>query len=46
MNTPSGTPASVKISASFSAPIGVSSDGLNIKALPAARAGPDFQQAI
>ena len=26
--------------------MGVSSDGLNINALPAARAGPDFQQAI
>ncbi len=46
LNTPAGTPASTKISASLIAPSGVSSDGLNINALPAARAGPDFQHAI
>ncbi len=46
LNTPAGTPASMKISASLIAPSGVSSEGLKITALPAASAGPDFQQAI
>ena len=46
LNTPSGSPASLKTSASFSAVRGVSSAGLKIMALPQARAGAAFQQAI
>ena len=46
LNTPSGRPASVKISASFSAVNGVTSLGLKIIALPAASAGAAFHSAI
>ena len=45
-NTPAGTPASSKISSSFTALNGVSSAGLKIMALPQASAGAAFQQAI
>ena len=48
---PAGAPlvslaTSAKISASFSAPSGVISEGLNTMVLPQASAGADFQQAI
>ncbi|MCY1238974.1 hypothetical protein D9M72_517400 [compost metagenome] len=46
LNRPSGRPASVKISASFSAVSGVTSLGLKIIALPAASAGAAFHRAI
>jgi hypothetical protein len=46
LKMPSGSPASVKISASLTALSGVSSAGLKIMALPQASAGAAFQQAI
>jgi O-acetyl-ADP-ribose deacetylase (regulator of RNase III) len=46
LNTPGGAPASTRISASFKALSGVSSDGLKTIALPQASAGAAFQQAI
>ncbi len=46
LNTPSGSPASLKISASFSALSEVTSLGLKIIALPAASAGAAFHKAI
>jgi hypothetical protein len=46
LNTPGGAPASTRISASFKALSGVSSEGLKIIALPQASAGAAFQQAI
>ncbi len=46
LNTPSGSPASLKISASFSALSGVTSLGLKIIALPAVNAGAAFHRAI
>lgn len=46
LNTPSGKPASVNISANVSAVSGVTSLGLKIIALPAASAGAAFHSAI
>ncbi len=46
LNTPSGSPASLKISASLSALSEVTSLGLKIIALPAASAGAAFHRAI
>ena len=46
LKTPAGTPASTRISASFRAERGVTSEGLKIIALPHASAGAAFQQAI
>ena len=46
LKAPAGRPASARISPSFSAPSGVSSEGLKIIALPQASAGAAFQQAI
>ena len=45
LSTPAGTPASSARSASIDAVIGVHSAGFNTTVLPAARAGPTFQQA-
>ena len=46
LKTPSGRPASLRISASFMAVSGVTSLGLKTTALPAASAGAAFQHAI
>ncbi len=46
LNTPGGTPLSVRSPASLNAVSGVTSLGLKIIALPAASAGADFQHAI
>ena len=46
LSTPSGIPASTAIRPSASALSGVSSAGLRTTVLPAASAGPSFQQAI
>ena len=46
LNTPSGSPASRYISASFKAVRGVTSEGLNTMVLPQASAGADFHKAI
>ena len=45
LNTPSGTPASMYVSAKRSAVNGVSSDGLNTMEFPNVNAGADFQIA-
>ena len=45
LKTPSGRPASAKISASRSDVRGVSGDGFNTAVLPNARQGPAFQVA-
>ena len=46
LKTPSGTPASTTIFSSSTAVSGVSSAGLSTIVLPAASAGPTFQEAI
>ena len=46
LKTPSGSPASVKSSARRSGTEGSRSEGLRMKALPAASAGPDFHSGI
>ena len=46
LKSPAGSPASIRISATFRAQSGVVSDGLKIIALPQASAGAAFQQAI
>ena len=46
LKTPAGRPASAKMAPRLRAPRGVTSEGLKIMALPQARAGAAFQQAI
>lgn len=46
LNTPSGKPASLYISANFITDKGLNSEGLKITQFPQAMAGADFHTAI